>query len=199
MTMKKTPMRNTMNRCLTEDEITLFMNTASEQGSVYRNLYTFLFNTGLRIGEAGAITPADVKEGTVMICKTVIREGSGYVIRNQTKTGRYTVELNEQARAAIHAEMSKRKHRIDKPIFTTASGELINTSALRHDIQRICKAAGIESFAPCAFRATVTCEKYMQKSPEWQYKFLELAELYKETTAEQREAALALLNSNGTR
>ena len=77
-----------MHRCLTENEITLFMNTASEQGSVYRNLYTFLLNTGLRIGEAGAITPADIKEGKAMICKTVVREENGYVIRNQTKTGR---------------------------------------------------------------------------------------------------------------
>lgn len=197
--MKKSLARDAMHHCLTENEITLFMSAAIEQGSVYRNLYTFLFNTGLRIGEAGAITPADVKEGTVMICKTVIREGSGYVIRNQTKTGRYIVGLNEQARAAIHAEMSKRKHRIDKPIFTTASGELINTSALRHDIQRICKASGIESFAPCAFRATFAYKEFMQKSPEWQYSFMELAKLYKEATAEQREAALALLNSNGTR
>ena len=199
MTMKKSLARDAMHHCLTENEITLFMNTASEQGSVYMNLYTFLFNTGLRIGEAGAITPADVKEGTVMICKTVIREGSGYVIRNKTKTGWYIVELNEQVRAAIHAEMSKRKHRIDKPIFTTASGELINTSALRHDIQRICKAAGIEPFAPCAFRATFAYKEFMQKSPEWQHSFMELAKLYKEATAEQREAALALLNSNGTR
>lgn len=197
--MKKSLARDAMHHCLTENEITLFMNTASEQGSVYMNLYTFLFNTGLRIGEAGAITPADVKEGTVMICKTVIREGSGYVIRNKTKTGWYIVELNEQVRAAIHAEMSKRKHRIDKPIFTTASGELINTSALRHDIQRICKAAGIEPFAPCAFRATFAYKEFMQKSPEWQHSFMELAKLYKEATAEQREAALALLNSNGTR
>lgn len=197
--MKKSLARDAMHHCLTENEITLFMNTASEQGSVYMNLYTFIFNTGLRIGEAGAITPADVKEGTVMICKTVIREGSGYVIRNKTKTGWYIVELNEQVRAAIHAEMSKRKHRIDKPIFTTASGELINTSALRHDIQRICKAAGIEPFAPCAFRATFAYKEFMQKSPEWQHSFMELAKLYKEATAEQREAALALLNSNGTR
>ena len=199
MTMKKTPVRDMMHRCLTENEITLFMNTASEQGSVYRNLYTFLFNTGLRIGEAGAITPADVKEGTVMICKTVIKEGSGYVIRNQTKTGRYIVRLNEQARAAIHTEMNQRKHQINKPIFTTASGELINTSALRHDIQRICKAAGIEPFAPCTFRATFAYKEFMQKSPEWQHSLMELAKLYKEATAEQREAALALLKSNGTR
>lgn len=199
MTIKKSLARDAMHHCLTENEITLFMNTASEQGSVYMNLYTFLFNTGLRIGEAGAITPADVKEGIVMIRKTVIREGSGYVIRNKTKTGRYIVEFNEQARAAIHAEMSKRKHRIDKPIFTTASGELINTSALRHDIQRICKAAGIEPFAPCTFRATFAYKEFMQKSPEWQYSFMELAKLYKEATAEQREAALALLKSNGTR
>ena len=177
MTMKKSLARDAMHHCLTENEITLFMNTASEQGSVYMNLYTFLFNTGLRIGEAGAITPADVKEGTVMICKTVIREGSGYVIRNKTKTGWYIVELNEQVRAAIHAEMSKRKHRIDKPIFTTASGELINTSALRHDIQRICKAAGIEPFAPCAFRATFAYKELMQKSPEWQHSFMELVKL----------------------
>ena len=65
--MKKSLARDAMHHCLTENEITLFMNTASEQGSVYMNLYTFLLNTGLRIGEAGAITPADVKEGTVMI------------------------------------------------------------------------------------------------------------------------------------
>ena len=194
MTKKKSTARETMNRCLTEDEITLFMNMACEQGSAYRNLYTFLLNTGLRIGEAGAITPADIKEGKAMICKTVVRDGSGYVIRNCTKTGEYVAALNADAIAGIRAEMARKDVCADKPIFTTNSGKLINARALQHDIERICKAAGIEAFTPHAFGATFLYKKYMQKSPEWQSEFQNVAELFKEASAPQRAEVLAFLD-----
>lgn len=194
MTKKKLTARETMNRCLTEDEITLFMNAASEQGSAYRNLYTFLLNTGLRIGEAGAITPADIKEDKVMICKTVVRDGSGYVIRNCTKTGEYVAALNADAIAGIRAEMARKDVCADKPIFSLSGGKLINARALLHDITDICKTAGIDVFSPHAFRATFRYKEFLQKSPEWQYKFLELEKLFKEASAPQRAEVLAFLD-----
>lgn len=42
-------------------------------------------------------------------------------------------------------------------------------------------------------------EVLKQHGSEWIRSFMELARLYKEATAEQREAVLALLKSNGTR
>lgn len=194
MTKKKLTARETMNRCLTEDEITLFMNAASEQGSAYRNLYTFLLNTGLRIGEAGAITPADVKEDKVMICKTVVRDGSGYVIRNCTKTGEHVAALNADAIAGIRAEMARKDVCADKPIFSLSGSKLVNAHALLHDIADICKTAGIDVFSPHAFRATFLYKKYMQKSPEWQTGVQNLAELFKGATAPQRAAVFAFLD-----
>ena len=156
MAKKKVLARDTLHRCLSEDEITLFMDTANRNGSPYRNLYAFLLNTGLRIGEAAAIMPADIKAGKVNICKTVIRGEDGYMIRNQTKTAadRRTVALNAQARAAIGAEMDSKGIRIDKPVFTTGLHEFVSSHALCSDIEIICNAAGIAKFSPHAFRAT---------------------------------------------
>ena len=194
MTKKKSPAKKPMHRCLSENEIALFMDAAIKQGSVYRNLYTFLLNTGLRVGEAGAITPADVKEDKVMICKTVVRDGSGYVIRNCTKTGEYVAALNADAIAGIRAEMARKDVCADKPIFSLSAGKLVNAHALLHDIADICKAAGIDVFSPHAFRATFLYKKYMQKSPEWQSEFRNVAELFKEASAPQRAEALAYLD-----
>lgn len=194
MTKKKSPAQKPMHRCLSENEIALFMDAAIKQGSVYRNLYTFLLNTGLRVGEAGAITPADVKEDKVMICKTVVRDGSGYVIRNCTKTGEYVAALNADAIAGIRAEMARKDVCADKPIFSLSGGKLINARALLHDIADICKTAGIDVFSPHAFRATFRYKELMRKSPEWQDEFLELAKLFKEASAPQRAEVLAFLD-----
>ena len=148
------PARDNVHRCLSREEVTAFMEEA--QNSHFYHLYQFLLNTGLRIGEAGAVTPADVRNGNVTIDKTVTREETGYCIRKQTKTeaGRRIVPLNEQARAAVRAELGARTVSIDKPIFTTCNGSLLISSVVSEDIQRICERAGIERFTAHGFRAT---------------------------------------------
>ena len=153
---KEEPVRDTIHRCLSKDEVTAFMDQAKKNESNYCNLYTFLLNTGVRIGEAGAITPADVRGGNVHIEKTVTREESGYCIRKQTKTeaGRRIVPLNDAARGAIRAAIGSGTIRIDKPIFTTVNGSLLISSVISEDIASICKDAKIERFTAHAFRAT---------------------------------------------
>ena len=150
------PARDNVHRCLTKEEVAAFLEEAEKSGSHFCNLYTFLLNTGVRLGEAGAITPADIRGGNVRIEKTVTREESGYCIRKQTKTeaGRRVVPLNDQARAAVRAAIGAETVRIDKPIFTTVNGSLLISSVISEDIASICKDAKIERFTAHAFRAT---------------------------------------------
>ena len=150
------PARDNVHRCLTKEEVAAFLEEAKKSGSHFCNLYTFLLNTGVRLGEAGAITPADIRGGNARIEKTVTREESGYCIRKQTKTeaGRRVVPLNDQARAAVRAAIGAGTVRIDKPIFTTVNGSLLISSVISEDIASICKDAKIERFTAHAFRAT---------------------------------------------
>ena len=157
------PARDTIHRCLSKEEVKAFLELAKAEDSNYYNLYVFLLNTGLRLGEAGAVTPGDIRNNNVHITKTVTREESGYIIREQTKTeaGRRIVPLNDQARAAIRAEQDAKVVQIGKPVFTTSGGGLLISSLISEDIERICngKAAKkakiqIERFTAHAFRAT---------------------------------------------
>ena len=148
------PARDNIHRCLTKAEVLAFLEAGRD--SHFFNLYRFLLNTGMRLGEAGALAPADIRNNNAYITKTVTREESGYCIRQQTKTeaGRRVVPLNDQARAAVRAEMNRDAIRIDRPIFTTCNGSLLISSVISEDIARICKRAGIGKFTAHAFRAT---------------------------------------------
>ena len=92
------PARDTIHRSLTREEADTFLKAAVD--SWYYPLYVFLLNTGLRIGEASALTLRDVTDGFINVCKTVTRENTvGYVIREQTKTdaGRRTIPTRPEA------------------------------------------------------------------------------------------------------
>ena len=151
--------RDTTHRCLDRDEVEAFLEHAKE--SRYTRLYSLLLQTGLRIGEATAFSPSDVHGDQLNVHKTVTREETGYIVREQTKTeaGRRVVPLTEQARTAIKAEMKIQERltgsvRIDAPVFQNSQGGLIVDSVVNEDIERVCKRAGIEKFTAHAFRAT---------------------------------------------
>ena len=153
--------RETTHRCLDREEVQRFTDQAAKNHSRYTNLYTVLLQTGLRLGEATAFSPADLRGNQLNIHKTVTREESGYVIREQTKTeaGRRIVPLTEKARAAIREEMHTQEMltgsvRIDKPVFLNSQGGVMVNSVVNEDIERICKKAGIDKFTAHAFRAT---------------------------------------------
>lgn len=161
---KEEQARDTIHRALTKEETKAFMKAAADMKSWYLPLYTFLLNTGCRIGEAGAILPRDITKDGVKICKTITRtECGGYVIGNETKTkaGTRIIPLNDSARKAIddqkqiNAMLSQDNViALGKPIFTAPQGGLLKSANVNYDIAKVCKAAGIERFSVHGFRDT---------------------------------------------
>lgn len=157
------PARNTIHRSLTREETKLFLEAAAD--SWYYQLYIFLLNTGLRIGEASALTIRDINESYIDVHKTVTRTEIGYTIADQTKTeaGRRKIDTRPEAweavkeqRAINEAINSGKITPINRPVFTLPKGGIIRPDRVNSDIKRICDQAGIEYFTCHAFRATFT-------------------------------------------
>ena len=155
--------RETLHRALTIEETRLFFDNVGD--SAYKRLYTFLLHTGCRVGEAGAVTPLDLANGSVKICKTVTRTEIGYEVGQETKTkaGTRTIPLLPEAEKAMREEMKLNRllhdrgvFRTDKPIFRLPRGGLLRADRVNDDIRSICDKAGIDRFTVHAFRDTFT-------------------------------------------
>lgn len=154
------PARDTIHRALTKAETAAFMEAAKE--SAYYNLYSFLLNTGCRIGEAGALMIGDVTPQGVKVCRSITRtECGGYVIGDETKTaaGRRVIPVNDAAMKAWNKQRAIREAidgapRINYPVFTAARGGLLKSANVNYDIAKYCDNAKIERFSVHAFRDT---------------------------------------------
>lgn len=152
---------DTIHRALTKQETALFLEAAKE--SYYYSLYVFLLNTGVRIGEAGALMIGDVRDDTgVRVCRTITRtECGGYMIGAdaKTKAGQRTIPLNESALGAWTKQNTINEvvtgvTTIGVPVFRAPHGGLLKSANVNSDIARTCRKAGIERFAVHAFRDT---------------------------------------------
>lgn len=171
------PARDTIHRALSAEEVKKFLMAADgyieidgeykKEGdrSWYYNLYRFLLQTGVRIGEAGAIAAGDIGPEVISIHKTVTRTEEGYMIAEQTKTdaGRRTVPIRPEARQAIDDQKAINRMlngskvvELNVPIFRMPKGGIIRPDRVNTDIAKFCKAAKIEKFTCHAFRATFT-------------------------------------------
>ena len=155
--------RDTIHRALTREEVDKFLEAAAD--SWYYQLYVFLLNTGLRIGEASALAIRDVTESFIDVHKTVTRTHAGYIIADQTKTdaGRRKIDTRPEAWKAFTDQRmineilnTGKVVKLDNPVFTLPKGGIIRPDRVNSDINRICKKAGIEYFTCHAFRATFT-------------------------------------------
>lgn len=155
--------RETIHRALNREEVETFLKAARE--SWYYPLYVFLLNTGLRIGEASALTVRDVTEQTITVCKTVTRTEAGYTIAEQTKTnaGKRTIATRPEAWKAFQEQRRNNEVfnrgkviNMNSPVFTLPRGNIIRPDSVNTDIKRICEKTGIEYFSCHAFRATFT-------------------------------------------
>lgn len=156
--------RDTTHRALSIAETKAFMESARKRNSWYCNLYTFLLHTGCRIGEAGALLPGDIDKHGVRIRRTVTRtENGGYMIGSETKTaaGRRFIPLDKEAAKVLHDQKAVNAAfngdgmvHMDKPVFTTPYGSILKSTNVNQDIERVCRAAGIERFTVHAFRDT---------------------------------------------
>lgn len=148
----------TIHRAITKAETVKFLEAARE--SHYFNLYQFLINTGLRLGETGALKIGDVTGNSVRVCRTITRtEVGGYVIGDDAKTeaGVRTVPLNASALEAWNRQLEENEilegvTRIGVPVFRALRGGLLKSANVNADIAKICDKAGIERIAAHAFR-----------------------------------------------
>lgn len=154
--------RDTIHRALSREETRAFLDAAGE--SWYYPLYVFLLNTGLRVGEAGALTSADLTRQGFRISKTITRTESGsYKIGTEAKTaaGMRYVPMSEAAKDALNEQKymnaalrGDRVIDLSQPIFTAPRGGLLKAGCINTDIGKICEAAGVDRFSVHAFRDT---------------------------------------------
>ncbi|WP_022764033.1 tyrosine-type recombinase/integrase [Butyrivibrio sp. XPD2006] len=161
--LKKTEVaaRETIHRALTPDETRLFFENA--QNSFYYNVFRMAIQTGMRIGEIGALKNSDIYDGAIHIQRTITRKEDGsYCIGTETKTwhGKRTIPLNS-AISEIIENQRKVNHILDGNIsgfddliFKAPERGLLMATPADREIGRICKRTGIEKFTAHAFRDT---------------------------------------------
>lgn len=153
--------RDTIHRALTVEETKAFFEAAAS--SWYCPLYRFMINSGCRVGEAGAVRTADIKDNELRIERTVTKDvnGAHYVgdtaktdsgVRSipYTQSIKSAVEAQKEANAAVFGNVIEMEGRI----FKSSEGSLLNETVVNRDIKRICKSAGIDRFTSHAFRDT---------------------------------------------
>ncbi len=154
--------RDTIHRALTEEETVKFFEAAKD--SYYIHLYTFLINTGLRIGEAGGLYVSDIHDGKIRVKRTLTKTSKGETVVGEdvkTKAGIRTVPLTKAAAAAITAQRATNAILFDGNvtgmevrIFRSAKGLILKDASVSEDIRAICEKAGVTKFTPHAFRDT---------------------------------------------
>lgn len=164
----KEPLIENIHRALTIAETHAFFDAAEEMNSWYYNLYVFLLNTGCRVGEAGAITPADISADYIQVDRSLCTTEDGREIGDTPKTNKSKRSIPARSEA-IEAAASQRKlneelfndgnivsfdRKHGTPIFRSVTGKLLQPKPINRDIEAICNRAGIERFAVHAFRDT---------------------------------------------
>lgn len=163
--------RDNIHRALTVEETEVFLDAAKT--SRYYNAYRLMLNTGLRIGEVGALVPSDVdlKAGMLHVTKTLTRTESGAVTVGdtpKTSSGCRDIPLTRQIIAIIRDQQDiNAVIRIGgrRQIFLTPHGNYIYSDHLSYDLARICKRAGIEKFTCHALRATFAT-RFIEQRPQ---------------------------------
>lgn len=163
----------TKHRALTIDETVRFFEEAERRNSYYINLFKFMINSGMRMGEVCALyqTDIDKKNGFIHVRKTVTRDEVGnYVIGDNTKTisGSRDIPLTPDLMAII-----KKQEELNRMIFgfgwsgllfQTLEGGILRDYTVNREIERICKGAGIEKITSHAFRDTFAT-RFIEQRP----------------------------------
>ena len=156
------------HRWLKDEEICIFFKYA--EGSFYCNLFELLLHTGMRCGEACALTWGDIDYDAekIHITKTVTRVDDRTFTIGEPKT-KDSVRDNELTPYIITILKRQRRQMVDffglyagasdQLIFTTMSHDLIKQSNISPTIRNICRKATeageiIEVFTSHSFRDT---------------------------------------------
>lgn len=163
--------RDTIHRALSLTEQDVFFKTAKD--SYYYDVFRMAVQTGMRVGEIGALYTSDIYDNAIHVERTITRtENGGYTIGTDTKTwhGQRTIPLNDQINEVIeHQKEINRMLDGDKiinlhdTIFKAPERGLLMATPADREIKRICKRTGIEHFTLHALRATFATRCIEQK------------------------------------
>lgn len=151
----------TIHRALTEEEQIAFMSEAKEE-HLY-NFYALLLSTGMRPGEAAALTWDDIDEekGVIHVRSTVTFTEDGKRVTGTPKSeaGYRDVPIIPTARAALNAQRGNYIQFKTRRVFSSVYGRMVDTATVNRSIQHVLKrlsAKGIEipRFTAHAFRDT---------------------------------------------
>lgn len=168
------PARETIHRALTQEETEKFFAAAKDRNSPYYNLFCMMIQSGMRVGEIGALTPFDIDEraGLIHVRRTITRdEYSRYILGDAVKTeaGRRDIPVTEGMREAIKNQrvFNRMLHgnKNLETVFVSPEGTLLRDYTVDREMKRICKEAGIERVTSHAFRATFAT-RFIEQRPE---------------------------------
>ena len=145
-------------------------------------IFIFLVNTGLRIGEALALTHDDIdyNNKTVNINKTIsrvkIRDSSAkenrsyeYIItKPKTDTSTRIVDLNNTAIWALDEIKRRNKEQNivqSNYVFSSEAGNFFNPRSIEDTMKRICKRAGLEYYGLHSLRHTFASRCFQKGVP----------------------------------
>lgn len=170
--------KDTNHRALTEKETKAFFEAM--KGSYYENICKMMIQTGMRVGEIGALMMSDfdMKENVIHVTKTVARreDGSYYVSPTpKTDSGNRNIPLTATTRKIFKDQLKLNESRygnidLAEPLFRSSEGELLRGYSLNREIDRKCKPLGIEHFSSHSFRATFAT-RFIEQRPQ-DYKVL---------------------------
>lgn len=153
----------------TRDKLELFMVTAQKQcPPQFYTLFRLLAFSGIRIGEASALTWNDIDfdSAAITINKTVtyLKNGKATVSDPKTKSSNRTVYIDKKTLVILQQwqnmqriELLKKGFNANSPqqlVFTSMTNSFILRDTSDRWIKRISKESGIHSISPHGFRHT---------------------------------------------
>ncbi len=171
---------DTKHRALTIEETIKFFTAAKERNSYYLPAFEMMINSGIRVGELGALSIKDIdsQNGFIHINKSITRDEIGaYYIGDTTKTksGKRDIPINDELKRIIKEQENINNmffglSFINTPLFKSSEGGLLREYTINREIKRICKAAGINEFTCHCFRNTYAT-RFIEERPQ-DYKIL---------------------------
>lgn len=170
------PARNTKHRALSVDETKLFIQTAADRNSFYINGFKLMLQTGIRMGELGALTAADADfdSGFLNINKTISRDEIGAYVINptpKTDTSNRQILMNDTIKQIIKDQKALLLKcfglRFNTVLFPSSEGELLRDYTFNREIKRITDQMGIDVITSHALRATFATRFIEQKPGDY--------------------------------
>lgn len=165
-------------RYLTRDELTLLLNKV--QDSTLKDLYLTLFGTGMRLGEAMAIEPADIGDGFLMVEKQLKPNETGQHLETSERTqppkrGKvgqcviisFTMDAVKRWAAVIDKESYRNQSQklitsLAKSVFSGSKTKFVSIHDLRHShaIHLLSLGASLTMIALNLRNRIEVCQRY---------------------------------------